>query len=214
MDIQNLKEQLRCPKGDLAKHVGDIMNESNKHMIAKCIDKIDFKGNERILEIGQGNGKHVHDLLQNHKSVSYEGIEISAEMYNESIENNTEYIENDRTVFRLYDGLILPYMNDSFDVILTINTIYFWEDAESFLTEIRRVVSPQGSIYITFLHKETTENQTFLDDDFQHYSYDTFLELVDSCGLVLRRYFLKKECAINKIGQYIDRYYGIYQLAT
>jgi len=212
MQIQNLYQQLRCPIGKDAVAIGEIMSESNKQMIQNTINKISWPENANVLEIGPGNGKHVSTILNTSKNLQYAGVEISAEMYNESIDNNTDHIESDQASFRLYDGVVLPYDDENFDIILTVNTIYFWENPEDFLEEIKRVVSRHGIICVTFLHEETTQSQDFLGPSFQHFSYNKFLDLVHKCDLKTRSYSLCKESVINKIGQHLDREYGIYQL--
>ncbi|MEM9548702.1 MAG: class I SAM-dependent methyltransferase [Bacteroidota bacterium] len=212
MIIQDMGKQLACPTGAIAPQVGDIMNKSNIDMINATLSKIPLSGVKRLLEIGHGNGKHISQLLDQYPNLNYEGVEISAEMYNESFENNQKFIDLDRAFFRLYEGDILPYANHSFDSILSINTIYYWKKPISYLNEIARVLSLSGQLHIAFIHKQTTQNQLFLGHDFHHFTHDEFVNLASQADFKVSNYTLKKEVATNKIGKRVNRFYGIYSL--
>jgi ubiquinone/menaquinone biosynthesis C-methylase UbiE len=214
MNIPNLAEQLRCPNGDRAIEIGKLMNESNRVLIDKTIEKLLAKTGVKILEIGPGNGNHVAQILESSQDLYYEGLEISAEMYNEAIEENKKYVEEDRAFFRLYEGKLLPYRDQCFDIIISINTIYFWKDSSSFFDEITRVLKPNGKIIITFIHRETTEKQEFLSTNFQHFSHDEFMKLIIQKNLKVSSFTINKENATNKAGKSINRIYGIYQITN
>jgi ubiquinone/menaquinone biosynthesis C-methylase UbiE len=96
--------------------------------------------NESLLEIGMGNGFFVRNILEIDDTVSYTGLDFSVDMISESTRLNEEFIENGRAQFQLGEASNIPFPDNSFDKIFTINTIYFWEDPEKVLSEFKRVI--------------------------------------------------------------------------
>ncbi len=60
MDVQQLKEiasQLACPSGEGAVSIVENMNNTNAFMTERSIEMLAPKSDERIVEIGPGNGE-------------------------------------------------------------------------------------------------------------------------------------------------------------
>jgi ubiquinone/menaquinone biosynthesis C-methylase UbiE len=48
----------------------------------------------------------------------------------------------------------LPFANASFDKAPSIHTLYFWTDPIKALTELLRVLKPEGGLVLTFLSRD------------------------------------------------------------
>jgi SAM-dependent methyltransferase len=48
----------------------------------------------------------------------------------------------------------LPYPDESFDIALSLHSIYFWQNPVDCLKEIRRVLKTNGTLAITILPKD------------------------------------------------------------
>ena len=55
---------------------------------------------------------------------------------------------DDKARFLLYDGSNLPLEEESFDKVFSVNTIYFWEDPSHMLSELARVLRPEGRLVL------------------------------------------------------------------
>jgi ubiquinone/menaquinone biosynthesis C-methylase UbiE len=75
-----------------------------------------------------------------------EGIDISEDMVKKATALNRKYVETGRMNFRLGNCCSMEDNDGSFDVVTTINTIYFWEDTKKGMSEIYRVLKPGGGI--------------------------------------------------------------------
>lgn len=151
MDENTLKlvaRQLRKPEGEMGKKVGERMNTGNELMNLNAIEKLHPQPGDSILEIGMGNGFYVKNILAVHQSINYSGCDISELMVEESRKLNQSYMDKGRARFELTSGNLIPYPDQYFNKVFTVNTIYFWENEAAQLSEIRRVLKPGGKLII------------------------------------------------------------------
>src|SRR5215813_10750762 len=91
---QLLAKQLRRPDGEEGIRLGQIMNIANKALYQQTLDLLRINDNDRVLEIGFGNGRLFDDLYVRASGLKVEGIEFSKTMLMEAIEQNIRHIRN------------------------------------------------------------------------------------------------------------------------
>src|SRR5690606_9369831 len=79
-DPQEIARMLRQPAGTLGVKVAEKMNESNAHIIRSAIEKLHLQDNDKVLEIGFGNGFHIKGLLEGASNIQYTGLDFSDTM--------------------------------------------------------------------------------------------------------------------------------------
>ena len=181
MDDQELKEiarQLRKPEGDFGIEIGIAMNKSNLLMNRFVIETMDLAENDNILEIGMGNGCFVKDIVAAGNKIQYTGADFSQLMVNECMKLNSNLIEKMRASFVLADASNLPFKDNSFNKIFTVNTIYFWDDPKAILKELRRVLTPDGYLYIVYRSKASMSKFPFTQYGFQLRNTDEVNEMI------------------------------------
>lgn len=96
----------------------------------------------KVLDVGCAKGFMVHDFKQLIPGIQIEGIDVSSY----AIENSQEQV---RSYLQVADARALPYSDNSFDLVIAINTIHNLEKKELIvaLQEIERV--SQGHSFIT-----------------------------------------------------------------
>ena len=57
-------------------------------------------------------------------------------MKKQAVQMNRLYLPHEIADFKLYNGLEIPFKDQLFDHVLSVNTLYFWEDARLLLNEI------------------------------------------------------------------------------
>ncbi|MES2554511.1 MAG: class I SAM-dependent methyltransferase [Bacteroidota bacterium] len=185
MDEQQSREmaaQLRQPKGDDGIKTGEWMSEGNKTIIQDTLKVLDAKAGDRILEIGMGNGHFVSEIVSKDQSISYSGCDFSEVMVNESRKNNQQWIDNQQAEFMLTDGTSLPFDDQTFTKIFTVNTLYFWEDRQAVLAEFKRVLKPDGVLIIGIRPKRLMENIPFTRFGFNLFSKEDATDLLTENG--------------------------------
>lgn len=155
--LRAIEKQLRCPSGEMGIDIGKRMNNSNRSMIDNTIDLLQLQAQDTVLELGHGNGKHVHQLLAKATPIHYFGLDISVTMHEQAQLINQSLATKHAINFQLYNGVELPFESCTFDKIMTVNTIYFWKEPIRLMQEIGRVLKPRGKAIITFAHRSYLE---------------------------------------------------------
>jgi SAM-dependent methyltransferase len=167
-EIEEIAKQLGCPAGEMGLDIAETMEVSNFPMTEKGIQALALKGGEYVLEVGHGNAAHLKYLLK--PSVRYYGLDISPLMKSEAERINALYLKSDQASFHVYDGLNIPFEDNTFDKALTVNTLYFWKEPVKFLDQVHRVMKPGGQFNVVFGQKLFMEQLPFTKYGFNLYT--------------------------------------------
>ncbi|AHG21907.1 methyltransferase [Chania multitudinisentens RB-25] len=203
--LQKLASQLRCPEGDAGKVLGNAMNMRNLPVILNGISNLKLNDGHHILELGYGNGGLLGYILSLADNLRYTGLEISPLMHQEASAFNHAYIQAGWAAYHLYDGVTLPLGEAIFDKVLTINTIYFWQEPTLLLQNICRTLKVGGHFCITFCERSFMEKLPFIEHGFQLYNTPEVNALMHGLPLKLIAEDRKKDKSISKTGEIVDR---------
>jgi len=207
-DLQILAQNLANPQGEKGIEIGEMMNATNIGMTLESIKTLLIEDDESILEIGHGNAAHVRSILNKAQNVKYTGIDISETMHHEAKRLNEEY--SDQADFVLYEGIKLPFQDEVFDKIFTVNTVYFWEQPVEYLNEIYRVLKDSGTFVLTFGQRNFMEKLPFTEYDFTLYNTDEMEETVSKSHFKRMKISEKEEEMKSKTGnETITRNYTV-----
>lgn len=207
--LQQLASQLSCPKNDDGIEVANMMHSSNIGMTRAAINALQMVNGDLILELGHGNCKHLPEILNKAKNTAYYGLEISELMHKEAAEFNKTAIEAKRASFQLYNGSQIPFAENTFSKILTVNTIYFWENPEEFIKEIYRVLKPNGLLAIAFADKDFMESLPFTIYGFDLYSKEKLHTLAAAANFKIRDILPFTENIKSKTGDEVERLFYV-----
>ncbi len=211
-EIQEIENQLSCPSGSNGVEMGQNVNQTNLSMIHDTIEQLELQSHQRVLELGPGNGVHLEKILQSAQHLSYQGLEISTTMLEEAQRINKNFLIDQQAQFQLYDGQHLPFPDQSFDRILTVNTLYFWQKPAELLQEIYRVLQPGGIAIITYAQKDFMEKLPFVRDKFRKYNNQDVNELIHAIGQSPATFIDRVEQVKSKTGELVDRAYSMAKL--
>lgn len=205
-ELQELAAQLRRPDGDEGRQVGEMMNVVNGNMISKAIESLQLKDNDKVLEIGPGNGSHVKSIFNSVAGIVYHGIDISDTMVAEAIKLNSGL---DNASFTVTDGQSIPFDGAQFDKVVTTNTIYFWEVPQIYAKEIARVLKPGGMLSIGFIPSSTMQHLPFAKYGFTQYDIEAVSKLFTSAGMEITGAVTHKEFVPTAGGEQVEREFVI-----
>lgn len=211
--LRAIEQQLRCPSGDMGVELGQRMNEFNKAMVLHTIEALELQKGEIVLELGHGNGGHLSHLLQQATQLVYYGLDISSTMHEQAKVMNQQLMQQQSLHFQLYNGLELPFEDNFFDKIMTVNTIYFWEDHSQLMQEIGRVLKPQGTAIITFAHKSYLENSPTVGNLFTLVSKEEVQQWGALAGLTTVKFVDLHDQIENSAQEWVRRDFSLAILA-
>lgn len=203
-ELQQLERQLSCPDGDVGIEVGKQMHASNIGMTINTIEFLNIKAHNKILEIGHGNGEHIPKLIEQYPTINYSGLELSKAMFNAANNNAGNY--NSVKLFH-YNGDEIPFPSESFDLIYSVNTIYFWKEPQRFFMEIYRCLKQGASLVLTFADKAFMRDLPFVGNKFKLYTPSEVRELASNVGLNFENLQKCKEKVVSKSGEDVERIY-------
>ena len=196
VDFQLLAAQLRQPHDEFGIEVALQMNVSNEALTLSAIDTLELHKGDNVLEIGMGNGLFCKNVLAA-EDTSYTGCDFSELMVSEAASINKEYISAGRANFILGNASNMPFPDNAFDKIFTINTIYFWDDPVNILSEIRRVLKPDGLVSIGLRTEESMKVLPFFQYGFTGYDKQKLSELLEQNGFDIIEIKVEKDKKIE-----------------
>lgn len=210
--LQQLASQLSCPNNEMGIEVANNMHENNIGMTRGAINALQITDGDLILELGHGNCKHLPEILEKANHTSYYGLEISKLMQQQASATNAAATQANRASFHLYDGKKTPFAQNTFNKILTVNTIYFWENPEEFIKEIYRILKPGGLLAISFADKDFMESLPFTAYGFDLYSKERIYTLAEIAGFKIKDLTSSTEKIRSKTGDEVERLFYVASL--
>ena len=153
-DLQEIKRQTELgnparPQGEAGALMLQGMNEHHKAVTEWGLSFFDYQANDSILDIGCGGGATLQRLWQRvGPQGKVTGVDYSAVSVEQSRQFNAKEIASGKIA--VVEGSVeaLPFPNESFDKIVTVECFYFWPNPLENLREVLRVLRPQGKFLI------------------------------------------------------------------
>ncbi|MCF8566166.1 class I SAM-dependent methyltransferase [Alicyclobacillus tolerans] len=125
----------------------DLLSQTewNRSLQRSLIHWIGVNHTDEVLEAGCGTGRFVLQLAQRAKWVT--GLDPSSEMV-ERAKLNAQDLSVENINFAVGDVHQLAFPKARFDLVVALNQLFAFEDAERALSELVRVCRPQGQIVL------------------------------------------------------------------
>lgn len=169
------------PRGIIGKIMTWGMNRANKVMYQEIVKNMKLSNDTKILDVGFGNG-YLEKLICKKEKCTIYGIDISEDMVSVAAENNKKNIVAGNVHFSVGDCCEMDFEDNSFDIVATINTIYFWNDTMQGLREIYRVLNDNGVFYNAVLTKESLDKIFYTKSGFRKFEQDEYAEMGKQIG--------------------------------
>ncbi|MCG8427707.1 MAG: class I SAM-dependent methyltransferase [Chromatiales bacterium] len=159
-----------------------LFNRGNADLNNFVLETLALEGTDRVLEIGFGPGRLISHMAKVIDQGIIEGVDFSQTMLQQAARVNQAAIKAGRV--RLHEGecSALPFEDNHFDKLCSVNTLYFWREPNRYLTEMCRVLKPGGKIVIGFRDDEQMRLIDLSDQIFSSYSQQEVVSLLESAG--------------------------------
>ncbi len=153
MDIQYAKFLMEKTRKDYDE-IAEEFSATRKTMWPELTDLDKYvRAGDKVLDIGCGNGKLFGYLSEKIKDFSFFGLDVSEKLldYAQKTYLETKFPSTSKE-FRVFDGINIPYADNSFDVIYCLATLPHLPGREmqvKFLENIRKTAKPGAKLIIT-----------------------------------------------------------------
>ncbi len=182
-NIKNLmKTQFAKPEGKAGQFFTLAMNVVNFKLYNAVYNFVPKNHGEKILDVGFGNGDMLKRLEEKLDALFY-GIDISEDMKILATKANAKAVATEKMFLSVGDVEDMSYEDSFFDCVYTINTVYFWKDADKAMSQIARVLSDGGRFICAFYSKAYFErSESYQFEGETYYTPKELKELVQKHG--------------------------------
>ncbi|GHV03623.1 methyltransferase [Clostridia bacterium] len=172
-------KQFARPTGFGGKIAVFIMNRMNKTMYRAVERRAPDRG--EILDIGCGNGYLLQQLRKKTNAVLY-GTDISKDMLTAAKKRNAAAVKSGWLKLKNAPADNLPFADGQFDMICTVNTVYFWPDLKAGLLEIFAKLKSGGEFLNVVYAKEWLDKLSYTRYGFAKYAPEELITAAEQCG--------------------------------
>ena len=128
---------------------GEEMEQHHISITQQTLALMGLKPGQRVLDLGCGAGWASRLLAQlvggGERPGQVIGLDVSDEMIRRARANSTHY---DNLMFVVGSAQQIPWEENFFDKVLSVESFYYYGDQEGALAELFRVMAPEGELFI------------------------------------------------------------------
>lgn len=178
-----MASQLARPHGLFGRLlIAPLLNSGNRKLLQLSVDAMEIEPGQRVLDIGFGGGGSFPMMIERTGEGVVSGVDISGDMVSRAQRRWKDEVREGRLDVRESSVESLPWPDEWFDAVTTINTIYFWTDVDEGLREIRRVLKPGGRLVIGMRSEEALEKLPIARHGFRLYGMDDLMSRLEKSG--------------------------------
>lgn len=165
-----LYRQLGHPTGRFGRSLLHFLNWANAPMNRLTLTCLQPTAKDRVLEIGFGGGNLIKQLTTHGLPDQFTGLERSDEALHLCQKQYLPLITQGRVALHTAREPTLPFKAGQFNKVCSINALYFWPNPLAVLTECHRVLSKQGTLYLSYNTKDLLDLYGFTRIGLRGYS--------------------------------------------
>lgn len=175
------------PAGEAGKAMLTRMNESHGPLTQWGLSQLDFGEQDHILDIGCGGGACLSRLSKLVKDGTFVGIDYAKTSVEATKQFNQSLIQDGK--LQVYEASVseMPFDDESFDKIVTVESYYFWPDFDNDMKEVFRVLKKGGHfLLIAEIYDQKTLSQEVRENikkyNMRNLNLDQFVEVFEQTG--------------------------------
>ncbi len=168
---------------------GEEMEHHHINITQQTLALMKLKPGEKVLDLGCGAGWASRLLAQlvggGKRPGQVVGLDVSDEMIRRARANSTDL---DNVLFVVGSAAQIPWEENFFDKVLSVESFYYYGDQDRALDELFRVIAPKGELYILInLYKDNHYSLRWVEElkvPVQVRSEEEYIELLRDHGFV------------------------------
>jgi len=145
---------------------GEEMEAHHISITEQTLAMMDLKPGERVLDLGCGTGwtsrMIATSVANNDKQGQVVGLDVADEMIRRA---RAASKEQENAMFVLGSALEIPWEENFFDKVLSVESFYYYSDQDRALAELFRVLAPKGELYILInLYRDNPYSLRWVDE--------------------------------------------------
>ncbi len=128
---------------------GDEYNRTSIQLYDHLTSVVDLKGKE-VLEVGCGRGGGVEYISRYYQPWRVVGLDLSPS----GIAFCHQHYELEGISFKVGDAESLPFPDESFDVLINVESSHCYGDVSAFFRQVYRVLRPGGTFLLADFRRE------------------------------------------------------------
>ncbi len=176
------------PKGLIGNLIAMIMAEETAPENEFALDLLDLEPDDTFLDIGTGHGATLRKAAERLPNGFAMGIDPSKVMVRHARCKVRPFAQHRRVAVDIGDARSLAIPDATFQKVLTVHTVYFWDELATPLSEIFRVTKPGGRFVICFRPAEDISfEQSFPKSVYRIRLKKVVLDAIGDAGFTLAR---------------------------
>jgi len=145
---------------------GEEMERHHISITQQTLALMGLQPGERVLDLGCGAGWATRLLAQlvagGERPGQVVGLDVSDEMVRRARGTSTQY---DNILFVVGSAVQIPWEENFFDKVLSVESFYYYGDQDRALDELFRVMAPRGELFILInLYKDNAYSLRWVDE--------------------------------------------------
>ena len=147
-DLDNQLKQCGKPSSEEGKELADKMNEYHYPLTSWGLEIVQISNSDTILDIGCGGGRTMSMLAEKVPDGKVSGIDHSPDCVTWSAEYNQTLVKEGRVEVFHASVEKMPFQDNYFNLVVAVETIYFWPNILDSFKEVHRILKPGGKFLI------------------------------------------------------------------
>jgi SAM-dependent methyltransferase len=178
-----ISSQFGKPRGLFGRMIEKGMTKRTIVDAEWTVSLLNIQPNSHVLEIGFGGGGSTQLASQKASQGFVAGIDHSDTMVQAASNRNAAAIKAGRMQLRQGDAASIPYPNESFDIVFSLHSIYFWKEPIECIKGFRRVLKSGGLLAITIQPKDRWRKEQIDAPGMTLFFGDEIAEMFNAAGL-------------------------------
>jgi ubiquinone/menaquinone biosynthesis C-methylase UbiE len=163
-----LARQFSRPSGFIGHFViGAIWNKRKAVLNDATLAGLELQDDDRVLDVGFGGGYLLCKMAEKVHRGLIAGIDSSPAMVENSQRRFRKAIHAGRMEIRCAQAEALPYPDEFFSKVSSVNSIFYWSDPSAGLAEIYRLLENNGRVVLTFTCRQDLADKGFAQQKIQ-----------------------------------------------